>query len=303
VGLELNLLSFIPLITSNNTRYSSEAALKYFLVQALGSSLIIFSRSVLIFSSYLFSIIISSALLLKLGAAPFHFWFPQIIEGILWPQAAILITIQKLAPIFLLSHLIRSYNIFSILLFFSAISAITGAVGGINQISLRKIIAFSSINHIAWILAANLVREPLLFLYFAFYCVISSTIVIIFFFQQNFHFNQLFNQNNLITPIKVITFISLLSLGGLPPFTGFIPKWILIQELINYKLFLILAILLLSTLVTLYYYLRISISFFNLSTIKLSPSILQKKHHFFITPAVIRVNITLLALPLTFLFY
>nr|YP_009509634.1 NADH dehydrogenase subunit 2 [Curtonida isos]AUN45051.1 NADH dehydrogenase subunit 2 [Curtonida isos] len=302
-GLELNLLSFIPLITSNNTRYSSEAALKYFLIQALGSSLVIFSSSTLMFSSYLFSTILASALLLKLGAAPLHFWFPQVMEGMLWPQAAILMTIQKIAPIFLLSHLTESYNIFLILLVSSIISAMTGAVGGINQMSLRKIMAFSSINHIAWMLAANLVSESLLFFYFMFYCAISMTIVMTFFFQQSFHFNHLFNQNNLATPVKVITFMSLLSLGGLPPFAGFVPKWILIQELVNFKLFSILAALLISSLITLYYYLRISISFFNMASIKLAPGLLQTPHHFVNTPLFVSMNMFILILPLCFIFY
>nr|YP_009255523.1 NADH dehydrogenase subunit 2 [Grimothea gregaria]AND82237.1 NADH dehydrogenase subunit 2 [Grimothea gregaria] len=302
-GLELNLLSFIPLIISNGTRYSSEAALKYFLIQALGSSLIIFSSSALLFSSNLFSIILAASLLLKLGAAPFHFWFPQIIEGMLWPQAAILMTIQKVAPIFLLSYLMDYHNIFIIMLISSIMSAVVGAVGGVNQMSLRKIMAFSSINHMAWMLMASLISEYLVFFYFVFYCLMSLSVIMIFFLQQSFHFNHLINQSNLNPSMKVITFMSLLSLGGLPPFTGFFPKWILIQEMVNFKLLYPLVILLISTLVTLYYYLRISISFMNMSAIKLKPSVLQKKSFFLNMPMFLMMNMMGLMIPVFFIFY
>jgi NADH-ubiquinone oxidoreductase chain 2 len=73
MGLELNLLSFIPLISSKNNQYSSEAALKYFLIQALGSSIIIISASFIMSSSELATTLFTVALLLKAGAAPFHF--------------------------------------------------------------------------------------------------------------------------------------------------------------------------------------------------------------------------------------
>nr|YP_010470978.1 NADH dehydrogenase subunit 2 [Allogalathea elegans]UVF62807.1 NADH dehydrogenase subunit 2 [Allogalathea elegans] len=301
-GLELNLLSFIPLIMSSNTRYSSEAALKYFLIQALGSSLIIFASSMLLFSSQLFSIILTMALLLKLGSAPFHFWFPQIMEGLLWPQAAILMTFQKIAPLFMLSYLIDMYNISHILMMSIILSAVVGAIGGINQLSLRKIMAFSSINHMAWMITASMMSDILMMLYFIFYFIITTSIVMIFHFMQTFHFNHIYNNNNTTPSMKFISFLSLLSLGGLPPFTGFFPKWILIQEMNNYKLYFILFVLLLSALVTLYYYLRLSLSSYNLSSLKLKSNILTEKKTLY-TPIFISLNLFGLILPISFLVF
>lgn len=269
-GLELNLISFIPLIISSKKKYSSEAALKYFLVQALGSSIIIFSRSLLLFSYHIFSYLLTLALLLKLGAAPFHFWFPQVIEGIMWPQAIILITIQKAAPLFLISYTSLSTRNSIILYLRRIFSALIGSIGGLNQISLRKILAFSSINHLAWIIRALIIRENVLLNYFIIYCFISSSVALIFYWGQVFFFNQLANSKfpNLL---KILSIISILSLGGLPPFTGFIPKWYIIQELTTFNSFILLRVLISSALLTLYFYLRLGLSVLLISSFKIKP--------------------------------
>nr|ANJ60517.1 NADH dehydrogenase subunit 2 [Neoglyphea inopinata] len=267
IGLEMNLMSFIPLITLKNNQYTSEAALKYFLIQALGSTMIMFSASLLMLNNSI-SIILILSLLLKLGAAPFHFWFPQIMEGLNWIQAIILMTIQKIAPMTLISYL--AFSPFSKYFILSAamLSAIVGAIGGINQTMLRKILAFSSINHMAWMLTAILISEISWMSYFLFYSLISSSVALFFYSQQAFHFTHLINYMNSSSFSKLISSFSLLSLGGLPPFTGFLPKWFIMQEMIMNQLFFPLFILLTSTLVTLYYYLRISLSFFLLMTFK-----------------------------------
>lgn len=266
MGLELNLLSFIPLIFIKNNQYSSEAALKYFLIQALGSIVLLSSAVMIIIKIQSFSAPLSAALLLKAGSAPFHFWFPPTLEGILWPQALVLITIQKITPISLLSYYVSE----QILLISAAaiISAIVGAVGGLNQTLLRKLLGYSSINHIAWIISALLMSERTWLLYFLVYSAISFSVVILFHFRQTFHFNHLINNASSRSAIKLVMFISLLSLGGLPPFTGFIPKWIVIQQLCWSSNFLLLLVLLGSSLFTLFYYLRIMLRSLVLRSLK-----------------------------------
>lgn len=302
VGLELNLMSFIPLIINNKNQCSSESALKYFLIQALGSSLIIFAASLTLIS-YEFSIIILTApLLLKLGAAPFHFWFPQIIEGLSWPQSIILLTVQKIAPMFLLSYLTETQTTYIILMWARIFSALLGSIIGLNQTSLRKLIAFSSINHIGWLLISLLISDSVFILYFIFYYFISTSVVLLFYFQQAFYINQLINQNNLPVNIKVIVFISLLSLRGLPPFSGFFPKWVVIQELSINKLYLPLVILIISALITLYFYLRISIGFFLLSSPKLKIRVKYTLAQSYFTPAFVFFNSLGLILPSILIF-
>lgn len=137
------------------------------------------------------------------------------------------------------------------------ITSITGALGGLNITSLRKLIAYSSINHLGWIIAAIRLRNNIWLVYFAFYAILSATLVIIFNVFKIFHFNQIFSLSFPSNYYKLSILINLLSLGGLPPFSGFIPKWIIIQALSNNSQFLISIILIITTLITLFFYLRI----------------------------------------------
>nr|QUT08453.1 NADH dehydrogenase subunit 2 [Trachypenaeus curvirostris] len=300
VGLELNLLSFIPMISLKNNQYSSEAALKYFLIQALGSSIIILSASLMLIKSSSANLLLTIALLLKAGAAPFHFWFPSVMEGLQWPQAIILMTIQKVAPLSLLSYLDNTTQpiIFSAII----LSALIGAVGGINQTLLRKIMAYSSINHMAWMITAMMISETSWLLYFLFYCFLASSIALLFNSQEAFHISHVLNHTSASPMIKILTFMSLLSLGGLPPFTGFIPKWFIIQEMSSSNLFIILFILLSSALLTLFYYLRISITALMLSNSKTKWTMKQSSPSLYI-PLITFMNFTGLLAPSLFVLF
>ena len=233
------MLSFIPLIRDNNNLISTEASLKYFLTQALASAVLLFAIILFLLENNLLinldnsysRIIIISSLLLKRGTAPFHFWFPNVIEGLSWINSLILITWQKIAPLILISYL----NIKSIILTCAIISVIIGSLGGLNQTSLRKLISFSSINHLGWILSAIYCRKILWLIYFLFYSFLSFCLIFIFNNFKLYHINQLFAIFIKSKIIKFILIINLLSLGGLPPFLGFLPKWIVIQSVvINY---------------------------------------------------------------------
>jgi len=184
----------------------------------------------------------------------------------MWSQALILITIQKITPLSLLSYYIsEQVRLISLAII---ISAIVGALGGLNQTLLRKLLAYSSINHIAWIIAALIIRESIWLIYFTIYSFISTSIIIIFYFTQTFHFNHLTNKLATKPVFKLVLFIRLFSLGGLPPFTGFIPKWLVIQQLSLRNNFPLIFILLVSSLFTLFYYLRITLSSFTIKSIK-----------------------------------
>nr|NP_150619.1 NADH dehydrogenase subunit 2 [Pagurus longicarpus]AAF63423.1 NADH dehydrogenase subunit 2 [Pagurus longicarpus] len=303
VGLELNLMSFIPIILTANNQYSSEAALKYFLIQALGSSFIIFSGSLILFSLEISHIMILSALLLKLGAAPFHFWFPQIMEGLSWPRLIILMTIQKVAPLSLILLLASYQNTFNMIVGAAVLSAIVGSVMGINQTSLRKIMAFSSINHIAWLLSAAILSEAMMFMYFGFYCFISMSVALIFHNHQASYISHLVDKKESSNLSNLPVFAALFSLGGLPPFTGFIPKWFIIQELNNFNMFILFIVLLSCALITLYFYLRVGISFLTFSTAKFKSSMSFNliKMNSFSTPLIVSINLFGLTTPTLFL--
>nr|AHG53726.1 NADH dehydrogenase subunit 2 [Drosophila yakuba] len=269
MGLEINLLSFIPLLSDNNNLMSTEASLKYFLTQALASTVLLFSSILLMLANNLnneinesfTSMIIMSALLLKSGAAPFHFWFPNMMEGLTWMNALMLMTWQKIAPLMLISYL----NIKNLLLISVILSVIIGAIGGLNQTSLRKLMAFSSINHLGWMLSSLMISESIWLIYFIFYSFLSFVLTFMFNIFKLFHLNQLFSWFVNSKILKFSLFMNFLSLGGLPPFLGFLPKWLVIQQLTMCNQYFLLTLMMMSTLITLFFYLRICYSAFMLN--------------------------------------
>nr|QVL29330.1 NADH dehydrogenase subunit 2 [Ceratitis punctata] len=268
MGLEINLLSFIPLMNDNNLM-ATEASLKYFLTQALASAVLLFAIIMMFLNNFpitknisLFNnLIISSSLLLKSGAAPFHFWFPNVMEGLSWMNSLILMTWQKIAPLMLISY--TTQNNFMILVIIS--STIIGSLGGLNQTSLRKLMAFSSINHLGWMLAAMQTNESMWLTYFYFYSFLSFSLIFIFNNFKMFHINQLFNSFFNSKILKFILFLNLLSLGGLPPFIGFLPKWLVIQLLIMNGHYFLMTVMTAMTLITLFFYLRLCFAAFMLN--------------------------------------
>nr|YP_010449513.1 NADH dehydrogenase subunit 2 [Anelytra obtusa]UTU96074.1 NADH dehydrogenase subunit 2 [Anelytra obtusa] len=271
MGLEINLLSFIPLMTNHNNILTTEASLKYFLIQTFASAILLFA----IITSYVmshttfqfniefpYSILIISALLLKMGAAPFHFWFPGTMEGLNWWNCFILMTWQKIAPLILLSYT-ASFNIFLLCIIMTC--TIIGSIGGLNQTSLRKLMAYSSINHLGWMIAALILSDNLWIFYFSMYAFLTASIVFLFNCFQIYHMNQNFLMLTHNPTIKFYLFTSLLSLGGLPPFLGFLPKWLVIQTMAETMSPFLITIMVITTLLTLFYYLRITFSAFLLN--------------------------------------
>uniref|UniRef100_A0AAU7YSS5 NADH-ubiquinone oxidoreductase chain 2 n=1 Tax=Potamanthus sp. 08HH02 TaxID=3126549 RepID=A0AAU7YSS5_9INSE len=262
IGLEINLLSFIPLMTQNN-QFAAEAALKYFLVQALASAMLLFAVLVSFIMTpsglsslpYIILVPLSSALFLKMGAAPFHFWFPGVMEGLSWYGNLILMTWQKIAPVMLLSYLTTYSLLFSSVIL---ISILAGSLGGLNQTSLRKIMAYSSINHLGWMIAASVMGDNFWLMYFSFYSFLSLIMVLIFNQFQLSHINQAYALSTINTPTKLLLFGNLLSLGGLPPFLGFLPKWLIIQNMAEMGLYFMITFMVTFTLITLFFYLRIA---------------------------------------------
>nr|YP_010895288.1 NADH dehydrogenase subunit 2 [Toxomerus saphiridiceps]WJW73879.1 NADH dehydrogenase subunit 2 [Toxomerus saphiridiceps] len=273
MGLEINLLSFIPLMSNNNIM-SNEASLKYFLTQALASSILLFSSILFLYENNFMnyfsmnnnknnfiSMMILSTLLMKSGTAPFHFWFPNVMEGLNWINSLILMTWQKIGPLMLISYLIIKTMLFWCIM----LSVVIGSLGGLNQTSLRKLMTFSSINHLGWMLMSMYSNESLWITYFLFYSFLSFNLIFLFNMFKLYHINQLFSMFTFNKYLKFSLFLNLLSLGGLPPFIGFIPKWMTIQYVtFNNQLFL-MSFMIIMTLITLFFYLRLCYTAFMLN--------------------------------------
>nr|URX52942.1 NADH dehydrogenase subunit 2 [Glyptotermes sp. 6 AB-2022a]URX52968.1 NADH dehydrogenase subunit 2 [Glyptotermes sp. 6 AB-2022a] len=264
MGLEINLMSFIPLMSSQENIYTTEASLKYFLVQALASSSLLFLVvmkmlvSNTMITSSMHSYAVMTPLLMKMGAAPLHWWFPSVMEGLSWNNCLLMMTVQKTAPMMLMSYLMKM-DLPTLMIILMSVTV--GALGGMNQTSLRKILTYSSINHTGWMLAALLGSNKLWFMYFMVYSMLTSTVTIIAKSNNISFVNQTMTVNE-GAMVKFALFTTLLSLGGLPPFMGFLPKWIVIQLMIANKLMFVMTVMVVTSLITLYYYLRVCYSSF-----------------------------------------
>nr|YP_002735070.1 NADH dehydrogenase subunit 2 [Riptortus pedestris]ABZ02112.1 NADH dehydrogenase subunit 2 [Riptortus pedestris] len=259
MGLEINLMSFIPFISKSKNKSSSQAMMMYFLTQTIGSIILLFAilMKSMIFMSPIFienlpKIMMMIGILIKTGAAPFHMWLPNMMSNLSWLEAMLLMTWQKVAPLFMLNFM-NPNNTFIYII--AMTSAIMGAIGGLNQTSLRKILAYSSINHLGWMLmfmSMNFSWYKYLLLYSIMIMLLCTILS-----ENNIYF---MNQVNLKSPSimeKYLVIMMLLSLGGLPPFIGFLPKWMVIQSMVETNLYFPLILMMLTSLLTLFYYLRI----------------------------------------------
>nr|YP_009485760.1 NADH dehydrogenase subunit 2 [Urostylis flavoannulata]AVZ00896.1 NADH dehydrogenase subunit 2 [Urostylis flavoannulata] len=252
MGLEINMMSFIPLINLKPSKSSSEASMIYFLIQSI-SSVIMLGSVILIMNNYMVNknyLILTISILMKMGSAPFHLWLPKMMTVMSWENNIIFMTWQKISPLYMINMLEFNYvmNLTIIL------STLVGGLGGLYQTSLRKIMAYSSISHLGWIMAMNKMKDKWL-IYLIIYSFMVITMCNYFFKKKLLFINQLFDLKMNFNQ-KINMMIMMLSMGGMPPMLGFLPKWIVIEEMINSEMFMI-TIMIMTSMLTLYYYLRI----------------------------------------------
>nr|CAE48117.1 NADH deydrogenase subunit 2 [Erpetoichthys calabaricus] len=268
MGLEINTLAIIPLMTNKHHPRAVEAATKYFLTQAAAAAILLFAS---IYNAWYsgqwfiqdmsspVSTLMTLAIAIKLGIAPMHFWLPEVMQGISISTGLILVTWQKLAPLALLMQI--SHNIKpELLIILGLMSTIIGGWGGLNQTQIRKIMAYSSIAHLGWIISILHFMPALAMINLFIYLIMTITMFMTFNLLNSPTINTL-AMNWSKSPILAATSaLALLSLGGLPPLTGFMPKWLIIQELTNQELAPTATLLALSALLSLFFYLRLSYS-------------------------------------------
>nr|YP_010994983.1 NADH dehydrogenase subunit 2 [Homoeocerus dilatatus]WOZ13991.1 NADH dehydrogenase subunit 2 [Homoeocerus dilatatus] len=263
MGLEINLMSFIPLISKSKNKKSSQAMMIYFLSQSIGSLTLLFSVLInpLAFMSIslineLTKMMIMIGIMIKVGAAPFHLWLPEMMANLNWYECLMLMTWQKIAPLTILSMIYpNSWFIYvSVML-----SAGVGSIGGLNQTSLRKILGYSSINHLSWMMMFMSMNYSW-YKYLIIYSMLIVMICVMLNKKNALYINQLNSSST--TSLENYTYVILfMSIGGLPPFLGFLPKWMVLQSMINSELYMLMTIILLFSLLTLFYYLRMITSF------------------------------------------
>nr|QFX74895.1 NADH dehydrogenase subunit 2 [Pleonexes koreana] len=255
VIIEINMLVFIPLINMKKSKYQSESALKYFITQATASVLIILSLFSLFNFNNMTSSILTMALMLKMGVAPLHQWMPAICEGLTWEVMLILMIPQKVGPLILIYQTLMPKHSNYKLSLFILLTTLVGSIGGLINFSLRKIMIYSSITHAGWMLTAIMINLNLWISYFIIYMLISVSIVMNFNNMKINTLKQMFFINNSV--LKYTMMIMFLSIAGLPPFSGFLAKYLVILSMSFSTNKILVLPLILTTLMSLFFYTRI----------------------------------------------
>nr|UYG18663.1 NADH dehydrogenase subunit 2 [Cylix sp. z GS-2022] len=276
MGLEINTLAIIPLMAQHHHPRSVEASTKYFIIQAAAAAMIMFAGTTNAWLTGQWSIdqlthplsttIMTMALALKIGLAPLHTWLPEVLQGLDLTTGMILSTWQKLAPFTLLLQTNNQDT--TLLLSLAIISTLVGGWGGLNQTQLRKILAYSSIAHLGWMVLIMQYSAPMALMALLIYIIMTISAFNLFKLNKATSINTLTNSWSKSPVLTTLTPLIMLSLAGLPPMTGFVPKWMILSELTKQDLAPIATIAALSALLSLYFYLRLSYAM----TLTISPN-------------------------------
>ena len=292
IGLELQSLALYVLASFNRDQLkSSESGLKYFVLSALSSGLLLYGCSLIygfsgstnfdviantISSSHYgltFGIVfILVGLSFKISAVPFHMWAPDVYEGSPTPVTLFFSVVPKIAAltVFIRFLYIPFINMIDqwqpILIFISIASMIFGAVAAIGQKNLKRLIAYSSIGHIGYALAGLSVgtNEGLQssIVYISIYIVMNLGFFscLLMMKKNDFYFETIDDLSGLSKnhPVLSVCFmIILFSLAGIPPLAGFFAKFYIFKSVIEQSMYFLAIVGLLSTVVAAFYYLRI----------------------------------------------
>nr|AFP67646.1 NADH dehydrogenase subunit 2 [Phyllodactylus bordai] len=267
VGLELNTLSLLPIMNQPRHPRATEATMKYFLIQITAATMILFAGLLTTWQTgqWTFNqplnlpttVIFITALTLKLGLAPLHMWYPDVIQGSTLNTALIITTWQKLAPLTLLYLTLPNLPTPAILTI-GLISTWWGGWMGLNQTQTRKILSFSSIAHMGWLMVALTTTPQLTTLTLLTYIVMAMTVFLTLNSLSAKTLLDLSLASTFAPTLQMITLLSLMSLGGLPPLTGFMPKLLILKELSSFSLNLLSTLLILASLPSLAFYTRMT---------------------------------------------
>nr|YP_010000912.1 NADH dehydrogenase subunit 2 [Origma solitaria]QOD96837.1 NADH dehydrogenase subunit 2 [Origma solitaria] len=266
-GLEINTLAVLPLISKSHHPRAIEAATKYFLVQSAASALVLFSSmtnawhtgqwDITQLTHPLACLVLTAAIAMKLGLVPFHFWFPEVLQGTSLTTGLLLSTVLKFPPITLLFLTSPSLNP-TLLTTMALLSVALGGWMGLNQTQTRKILAFSSISHLGWMAIILTYNPKLTLLSFYLYTLMTAAVFLTLNTMKALKLSTLMTAWTKTPSLSAILLLTLLSLAGLPPLTGFLPKWAIIQELTKQGLIPTAMVISLLSLLSLFFYLRLA---------------------------------------------
>nr|AAL40450.1 NADH dehydrogenase subunit 2 [Ctenophorus salinarum] len=264
LGLELNMISIIPMIAKQKHLRSTESATKYFLTQAIASALILFSSTLNAWQTGSWDItqlnetcstLMIPALAMKMGAAPAHLWLPEVLQGTTITTALLVTTWQKIAPITLL-YTISNNTKSNMLLMIGLLSILIGGWGGINQTQLRKMMAYSSTAHLGWTITTMSVMPNIALLNITIYMMMSTPLFLLLSSTSSKTLQTMTTHWSHSPTAAIILSLIFLSMAGLPPLTGFTPKLLILDNLVAHKLTTLATMMALLSLLSLVFYLR-----------------------------------------------
>ena len=299
MGLELQSLALYVLATFNRDDIkSSEAGLKYFVLSALSSGLLLYGCSLIygftgstnfnVIASQLNSneyaltfgiVFILVGLAFKISAVPFHMWAPDVYEGSPTSVTLFFTMVPKIAAltVFIRFLYVPFLNLIDqwqmILIFLSIASMVFGAVAAIGQTNLKRLVAYSSISHVGYALAglATGSNEGIQssVIYITIYVIMNLGLFscLLMMKRNNVYFEQIddlsgLSKNHPLLSLSLL--IILFSLAGIPPLAGFFAKFYIFKSVLEQSMFFLAIVGLLSTVVAAFYYLRlIKIMYFD----------------------------------------
>lgn len=278
LGLELQTFSIFILIAKNRSSIkSSEAGLKYFMLGAISSGFYLLSLVILYLFGYTFElkdimffnedliIYISITLILlsfsfKLSLFPFHFWIPDIYEGSSWDIVTLIATLPKISVICLLIQILINSNV---MLSLCLCSIIIGTLGALNQTKLKRLLAYSGVSHMGFIILGYTIQSNSSLTVGSMYLLIYMLITISFLvliINNNKKNNFIIELGALKFTNKVLSItiiLIILSIAGVPPLSGFISKWYLIWCSIENQYIISSILIILFSAIGMGYYLRL----------------------------------------------
>nr|YP_001382321.1 NADH dehydrogenase subunit 2 [Sepia esculenta]BAF73649.1 NADH dehydrogenase subunit 2 [Sepia esculenta] len=261
VGLELNLMGFLPLMNIKGKSLEAEASMKYFIIQSMSSSVLIMSSLMLynynmswysMFNHKILSSLMLMSLILKLGGAPLHFWLPNLTKQMTWLILFLILTWQKIAPLFMITLITNM----STMILISLLSTLIGSIMILNQTNMQLIITYSSISHLGWMLSMIMINSSLTLIYFINYIIISVPLMYMLNMYTNNYLYTL-TQKNKINKLIIPSLI--LSLAGLPPLLGFMSKLLILISLMQMNFIIMTLLLFVGALISLFFYLNMTL--------------------------------------------
>ena len=292
LGLELqSLCLYILAAFKRNDEQSTESGLKYFVLSALASGILLYGCSLLygftgstnfnFISSNLnetnigaiFAIVfIMVGLAFKVSAVPFHMWTPDVYQGSPTSVTCFFALIPKIAAltVFIRFMYVPFINMFDhwqiILVFLSIGSMILGAVAAIGQNNIKRLMAYSSIGHMGYALAGlatgtNLgIQSSIIYLVIYLVMNLGAFSCIFMMKKHDIYYENINDLSGLSKnhPVLALSFLIILfSLAGIPPLAGFFAKFYIFVSVIESKMYALAIIGLLSTVISAFYYLKI----------------------------------------------